>query len=162
MSFEIKLAYNEKESIKELFDEYTKLLIDLESDFGEYLKIQNFDNEIDNLNEKYGLPNGRLYIAYLDNQVAGCIAIKPLNEYQCEMKRLYVRPQFRGNRIARLLVDTVVNDAKEIGYRNILLDTFPALQDAIRLYERLGFYRIEPYNNTPIKNTVFMQLDLVA
>lgn len=113
VSLQIKLSYNEKNNIKELFDEYTKLLIELEGDFGGYLQLQNYDNEIDNLIEKYGLPNGRLYIAYLDNQVAGCIALKSINETQCEMKRLYVRPEFRGNRIANSLVETIINDAKK-------------------------------------------------
>jgi len=159
MSLEIKLGYEETDSIKELFEEYTRLLVDLESDFQNYLELQNYDGEIDNLNEKYAMPNGRLYISYLDNRVAGCIALKPISAAQCEMKRLYVRPQFRGNGIAQALVEIIINDAKKIGYQCMLLDTFPALKNAIRLYEKMGFYRIPPYNNSPVNDTVFMRLD---
>jgi ribosomal protein S18 acetylase RimI-like enzyme len=162
VSLKIKLAYEETDSLKELFEEYTKLLVDLDSDFQNYLEIQNYDSEIDNLNEKYGMPNGRLYIAYLDNKVAGCIALKSINVTQCEMKRLYVRPQFRGNKIAKSLVEIIINDAKKIGYQYMLLDTFPALKDAIRLYEKIGFYRIPSYNNSPVNHTIFMKLDLYA
>jgi len=162
MSLKIELAYEAMDSIKELFEEYTKLLIDLENEFQNYLQLQNYGDEIENLNEKYGLPNGRLYIAYLDNQVAGCIALKPINETQCEMKRLYVRPKFRGNKIAKLLVELIIKDAKEIGYQCMLLDTFPALKDALELYEKVGFYRIPPYNDSPVNDTVFMRIDFDA
>ena len=162
MSLKIELAYEAMDSIKELFEEYTKLLIDLEHEFQNYLQLQNYGDEIENLNEKYGLPNGRLYIAYLDNQVAGCIALKPINETQCEMKRLYVRPKFRGNKIAKLLVELIIKDAKEIGYQCMLLDTFPALKDALELYEKVGFYRIPPYNDSPVNDTVFMRIDFDA
>jgi len=162
MSLKIELAYEAMDSIKELFEEYTKLLIDLENEFQNYLQLQNYGDEIENLNEKYGLPNGRLYIAYLDNQVAGCIALKPINETQCEMKRLYVRPKFRGNKIAKLLVELIIKDAKEIGYQCMLLDTFPALKDALELYEKEGFYRIPPYNDSPVNDTVFMRIDFDA
>lgn len=162
MSLEIKTGYEETDSIKELFNEYTELLIDLESDFKNYLHIQNYSDEIENLQEKYGMPNGRLYIAYWNNQLAGCIGLKQINDTQCEMKRLYVRSQFRGNGIAKTLVELIVNDAKKIGYLCMLLDTFPALEDAIKLYEKIGFYKIPPYNNSPVNNTVFMKLDLNA
>jgi len=160
MSLEIKLAYDDTDNIELLFVEYTELLISLESDFGSYLKLQNYDSEISNLNKKYGLPTGRLYIAYLEGQVAGCIALKKISKTECEMKRLYVRPEFSGNKIGEVLVEAIVNDAKEIGYHFMLLDTFPMLEKAIRLYERMGFYRIPPYNNSPVDNTVFMKLDL--
>ena len=160
MALEIKLAYEEKEHIKILFTEYTNLLSNLESEFQAYLQIQNYDMEIEDLNEKYGMPEGRLYIAYLDNQVAGCIGLKPIHKTHCEMKRLYVRPEFRGNGIAKALVELIVRDAKEIGYHWMLLDTFPALNDAIKLYEKMGFYQIPAYNDSPVKNTIFMRLDL--
>ena len=76
------------------------------------------------------------------------------------MKRLYVRPQYEGNKIGQVLVETIISDAKEIGYKAMLLDTFPSLDRAIKLYEKRGFYRIPPYNNSPVDNTVFMKLDL--
>ena len=160
MSLEIKLAYDDTDNIKQLFAEYTKLLISLESDFGSYLQLQNYDSEISNLDKKYGLPTGRLFIAYLEGQATGCIALRAINKTECEMKRLYVRPEFSGNRIGEALVEAIVRDAKEIGYHFMLLDTFPALEKAIRLYERMGFYKIPPYNNSPVDNMVFMKLDL--
>ena len=162
MSLEIKLAYYDKENVKQLFDEYTKLLVDLESAFQDYLHLQNYDDEINSLQEKYGLPNGRLYIAYVNNQAAGCVALRQINDTECEMKRLYVRPEFSGNKIGEALVETIISDAKEIGYQFMLLDTFPSLHKAIKLYEKKGFCKIPPYNNSPIDNTVFMKLDLHA
>jgi len=161
MSLEIKLAYDDKENMKQLFDEYREFLIELESVFIDYLHLQNYDDEINGLHEGYGLPNGRLYIAYFNNQAAGCIALRQINDTECEMKRLYVRPQFGGNKIGETLVETIISDAKKIGYKSMLLDTFPALDKAIKLYEKRGFYKIPPYNNSPVENAVFMKLDLL-
>ena len=148
--------------MKQLFHEYTKLLVDLESAFRDYLHLQNYDDEINSLHEKYGLPAGRLYIAYFNNQAAGCIALRQINDTECEMKRLYVRPEFGGNKIGETLVETIISDAKEIGYQSMLLDTFPSLHRAIKLYEKKGFHKISSYNNSPIENTVFMKPDLHA
>ena len=160
MALNISLAYDDIDNIKELFSEYIKLLFGLESDFKNYLDLQDYDNELDNLNEKYGLPKGRLYIAYFDNQVAGCIALRQISETYCEMKRLYVRPEFRGKQIGKTLVEAIINDAKELGYQSMLLDTIPALKTAIDLYEKMGFYRVPPYNDSPVDKTVFMKLEL--
>ena len=160
MALNIHLAYNDIDNIKELFSEYIKLLCYLENDFQDYLDLQDYNNELNNLNEKYGLPNGRLYIAYIDNQAAGCIALRQLNDTECEMKRLYVKPEYRGKQIGKALVETIINDAKEIGYKSMLLDTIPALKTAIALYESIGFFHIQPYNNSPVEKTVFMKLDL--
>jgi len=160
MPLEIRLAYDDLDNIKELFAEYVKLLFGLERNFQDFLDLQAYDDEVDRLTEKYGLPNGRLYIAYLDNQVSGCIALRRIDDTTCEMKRLYVRPAFRGHNIGAALVETIVRDAKEIGYQSMLLDSLPALKQAIALYERMGFYNIPPYNDSPVARTVFMKLDL--
>ena len=160
MSLEIKLAYDDTVNIEQLFTEYTELLVRLESDFGSYLQLQNYDSEVDNLNEKYGLPRGRLYIAYLEGRAAGCIALREISKTECEMKRLYVRPEFRGHNIGEALVETIISDATEIGYHCMLLDTFPALEKAIKLYEKMGFYSTLPYSNSPIEHAIFMKLDL--
>ena len=160
MSLDIRLAYNDTESVAALFSKYIKLLTDLESGFLDYLKIQDYDSEIRELGEKYGLPGGRLYIAYFENQAAGCIALRKISGSECEMKRLYVEPQFRHCGIGNALVRLIINDAREIGYKYMLLDTLPALNDAIKLYEKAGFYRIPPYNDSPVKNTVYMKLEL--
>jgi ribosomal protein S18 acetylase RimI-like enzyme len=160
MSLEIKLAYDDTDNIKVLFSEYINLLLEVEKDFHLYLDLQNYDSEIDNLKEKYGLPDGRLYIAYIDAQAAGCIALRKMSGTECEMKRLYIKPQFRRNKIGRALVELIINDAKKIGYKYMLLDTLPSLEAAVKLYEDFGFYRIPPYNDSPIDNTIFMKLDL--
>ena len=117
MDVKIVCGYELKDEIKELFIEYTDFLVEGDKEFKKYLEIQKYDHEIENLEEKYGLPQGRLYIAYCENKVAGCIALRPLNNTQCEMKRLYVKPEFRGKGIAKILVEKIVADAKEIGYR---------------------------------------------
>ncbi|MCL2199332.1 MAG: GNAT family N-acetyltransferase [Defluviitaleaceae bacterium] len=160
MALKIKLAYGDMENIKILFTEYTQLLVDTNSNFENYLSLQNYDDEIENIDVKYGLPNGRLYGAYLNEHLVGCIALRKLSEAECEMKRLYVRPKFRGYGTAKKLVDIIIADAKNIGYGQMLLDTLPELKSAIKLYERFGFYKILPYNDSPIEDTVFMKLDL--
>ena len=160
MHINITPGYDDVPSVKILFDEYTQLLADVCDKFYVYLNIQGYDSELENLGTKYGLPCGRLYIAYAEGQAAGCIALRKLDESSCEMKRLYVRPEHRGAGIARQLVDIIIRDAKDIGYRHMLLDTLPALKAALQLYEDLGFYRIAPYNDSPVDDTIFMRLDL--
>lgn len=160
MSIKIVEAYTYKIEIKSLFDEYTKTLIDGDSEFKKYLDLQNYDYETENLEEKYGLPYGRLYIALFEENVAGCIALRKIDEENCELKRLYVKPEYRGKRIGRYLVKHTINEAKQIGYRHILLDTLPFLDTAIDMYKRYGFYEIESYNNNPMDNLIYLKLDL--
>jgi len=160
MDVKIVYGYELKYEIKALFTEYTDFLVKGDKEFRKYLEIQKYDHEIENLEEKYGLPKGRLYVAYYENNVAGCIALRPLNDTQCEMKRLYVRPDFRGKGIAKILTEKIISDAKEMGYGSMLLDTLPFLQTAIRMYKKMGFYEIACYNDSPIDNTIYMKLDL--
>lgn len=160
MSIEIIEAYAYKNEIKDLFNEYTALLIEGENAFKNYLNIQNYDYETENLEEKYGLPYGRLYIAFYDGEIAGCIALRRLDEENCELKRLYVKPQFRGQNIGGLLVKHIIKQAKEISYKHILLDTLPFLETAINMYKKYGFYEIESYNNSPMENLIYMKYDL--
>ena len=91
---------------------------------------------------------------------AGCAALLRNDEEFCELKRLYVRPAFRGLRLGSLLLEKAIGDARSIGYKHIRLDTFPSMETAIRLYETYGFYRIGKYNDNPAETAVFMQLDL--
>ena len=160
MNIEIKEAYSYKEEIKSLFNEYTEMLIRGDSEFKNYLEIQNYDHETENLEEKYGLPHGRLYIALCDGNIAGCIALRKIDSENCEMKRLYVKPEYRGKNIGALLVKHIINEAREIGYKHILLDTLPFLQTAIEMYKRHGFYEIESYNNSPMDNLIYLKYDL--
>lgn len=104
METEIKLAYDNSKEIKELFLEYTEMLVENDSNFAKYLEVQNYDSELEHLADKYGLPDGRLYIVKVENEVAGCIGLRKIDDENCEMKRLYVRPAFRGQKIANKLV----------------------------------------------------------
>ena len=160
MSINIVYGYDYKDEIKSLFTEYTEYLVENDIEFKKYLEIQKYDNEIENPEDKYGMPWGRLYIAFYENQVAGCIALRKLNDTQCEMKRLYVKPEFRNKGIAKMLVEKVISDSKEIGYSSMLLDTLPFLQTAIKMYKKIGFYEIGCYNDSPLDNTIYMKLDL--
>ena len=100
MSIEIVQGYEHIQKIGMLFSEYTNMLIENDSSFKKYLDIQHYDEEIKHLETKYGLPYGRLYLVYCDGEAAGCIGLRKIDEHNCEMKRLYVRPEFRGKKIS--------------------------------------------------------------
>lgn len=160
MDIKIVLAYMHTQEITALFSEYTNMLVANNRSFQNYLDLQRYDEEIQHLEEKYGMPSGRLYLAYCDGEAAGCIGLKNMDGKNCEMKRLYVRPQFRGKNIGKLLIQEIIGDAKEIGYSYMLLDTLPFLEKAIHMYEKFGFYTIDCYNNSPMSTSIYMRLDL--
>ena len=161
---ELKLiyAYDHPQEVGELFKEYTDMLIEGDSEFAEYLKIQKYDKELENPASKYGMPEGRLYLASVGEELAGCVGLKKLDEagVECELKRLYVRPQFRGKKMGEKLLNVILKDAREIGYKAMLLDTLPFLKTAIQMYQRRGFYEIPCYNDSPVESTVYMGKDL--
>lgn len=160
MELKILPAYEYLEEIRALFCEYTALLIAGDSTFKEYLAVQNYDEEISHLSSKYGLPGGRLYIAFYDGEAAGCVGLRKIDEKNCELKRLYVKPAFRGKHIGNTLIKQIIRDAKEIGYSHILLDTLPFLTSALCLYKACGFYEIPSYNNSPMSTSIYMKCDL--
>ena len=160
MSIKIIPAYNNPAEISTLFSEYTNMLIEGDSSFQKYLDIQHFDEELTHLESKYGMPEGRLYLAYFDNDLAGCIGLRKINDKNCEMKRLYVRPQFRGRHIGNRLIQQIIEDAGTIGYSYILLDTLPFLESAIHMYKKYGFYEIPCYNDSPMETSIYMRLDI--
>lgn len=160
MEIKIVPAYKRIEEVSRLFTEYTDMLIKNDSSFQKYLDIQNYDEEIEHLESKYGLPDGRLYLAYCDDELAGCIGMRKIDNQNCEMKRLYVRDKFRGRKIGDLLVRKIIKDAKMEGYSFMLLDTLPFLQSAIHMYKKHGFYEIDSYNNSPMDTSIYMKLDL--
>ena len=136
------------------------MLIDNDETIADYLAFQHYDDEIDNPKSKYGWPNGRFYLATVNGEPAGCIALRKFDETNCEMKRLYVKPAFRGMGIASLLIQKLILDGRELGYLAMLLDTMPYLKDAIKLYRKIGFYDIDPYFDIPVEDAVFLKLDL--
>lgn len=160
MDIRIVPAYEQREEINILFSEYINMLITNDESFQKYLDIQNYDEEVKHLESKYGMPDGRLYLAYCDEGLAGCIGLRKINNQNCEMKRLYVRPEFRGKKLGSILIEKIIGDAREIGYSYMLLDTLPFLQSAIHMYKKFGFYEIESYNNSPMDTSIYMKLDL--
>jgi len=156
----IVAGYDRPEEVKELFDEYTKYLVDNSPEFARYLEIQHYDSEVADLRSKYGEPDGRLWLAYVDGRLAGCSALRKMNETECEFKRLYVRPEFRGTHLGRLLMEKIIADAKRIGYEYGYLDTLPFLEAACHMYDGMGFEVIPAYNDSPLASTIFMRLKL--
>lgn len=126
------------------------------------LCFQNFDEELRSLPGKYAPPHGRLLLALWCGRTAGMVALRPLVEKGfCEMKRLYVRPEFRGKALGRALANDVIRQAVEIGYRRMRLDTIQGIMDpAIHLYRELGFREIPAYYTSPVGETLFMELAL--
>ncbi len=141
------------EVVRALFAEYAGSL-------GIDLAFQGFVRELAELPGKYQPPAGRLLLAWNGAQAVGCVALRPLDAATCEMKRLYVRPEARGGRLGRRLVERVCREARDAGYARICLDTLPMMVSAQALYESLGFVPTEPYVFNPIPGTKFLALDL--
>ena len=160
MSLTLIPAFEHKKEIGELFGEYTRMLVELDPDFQKSLDQQNYDEELEHLEEKYGLPGGRLYLAYWDGEPAGCVGMKKLYGVTGELKRLYVRPAYRGHHLGRLMVERIIEDARSLGYRRLMLDTMPVLESALHLYESMGFRITERYNDSPLDTTIFMEYRL--
>ena len=154
-------AYDRIEDIRSLFSEYTDMLVSINPEFHLYLEIQHYDDEKENPSLKYALPEGRLYLDVSDDGIArGCIALRKLSDGKGEVKRLYVRPEYRGNGIATALVERIIEDARNIGYKELYLDTLPELESAVRLYKSFGFEETGQYNDSPVDKTIFMKLSL--
>lgn len=143
-----------------LLSQAREILREYQRSLGIDLSFQDFEQELSALPGKYAPPQGRLYLAFMEGEVAGCIALRPFQGDQCEMKRLYVRPKFRGQNLGRLLAIKVIDEARQIGYSQMFLDTLPMMAAAQTLYRSLGFQPISPYCPNPIEGTQFMKLDL--
>jgi ribosomal protein S18 acetylase RimI-like enzyme len=124
------------------------------------LDFQNFDEELNSLPGAYTPPTGCLLLAISDQEFAGCVALRQLEKNICEMKRLFVRPQWRGTKLGRILAETIIQRARDSGYQFMRLDTLPSMDRARKLYSSLGFYEIEPYRFNPIAGTSFMEVKL--
>ena len=133
-----------------LFEEYQREL-------GLDLGFQGFREELDALPGKYATPKGRLYVVYDQGEAIGCAALRPLEEGICEVKRMYLRPERRGEGIGRELLILLIKAAEMSGYERVRLDSLGRLSGAIRLYESLGFAQIPPYNENPEPDVVYME-----
>ncbi len=140
--------------VRELFLEYAQSL-------GFSLCFQGFDQELAGLPGEYAPPDGRLLLAVHQGQLAGCGALHKLESGICEMKRLYLRPKFRGMGLGRLLAERVLSEARGIGYNRLRLDTVePVMRDAVAMYRKLGFKETAPYRANPIAGALYMELNL--
>jgi len=124
------------------------------------LDFQGFEQEVATLPGEYAPPEGVLLLASVGGRAAGCVGLRPLDAETAEMKRLFVRNEFRGLGIGRRLVDRIVQEARRIGYRRLRLDTVPQMVEAIRMYQASGFVEIPPYRFNPIPGALFFELDL--
>jgi GNAT superfamily N-acetyltransferase len=131
-----------------------------QASLGVDLGFQGFEAELAALPGRYAPPSGRLLVGRSGDGLAGCIALQSLGGEECEMKRLFVRPEFRGSGLGRKLVERVIDEARGIGYRRLRLDTLPGMKEAIRLYEALGFADVPAYRFNPVPGTRYLALDL--
>lgn len=139
---------------RELFLEYAQAL-------GVNLCFQSFDQELAGLPGHYAPPNGRLLLAEYESQLAGCVALHQWEPGAGEMKRLYLRPTFRGKGLGRAMAERIIAEARNIGYQTLLLDTIePLMKDAVGMYRKLGFKEIAPYRPNPIAGAMYMELHL--
>ncbi len=142
------------EVVRELFREYADGL-------GVDLCFQGFEAELAGLPGKYAPPAGRLLLAWRGDEAVGCVALRPLDDGESsEMKRLYVRPAARGTHLGRRLAQAICDEAREIGYKRICLDTLPTLTAALGLYESMGFHPIAPHVYNPVEGVLFLGRDL--
>lgn len=142
---------------RDIFREYASTL-------GVDLSFQHFDDELENLPGWYAAPRGALLLALVDDAIAGCCALRPLDDVDyanaCEMKRLYVRKAFRGFGLGRLLVEAALDAARRAGYGCVLLDTLDDMEAARALYEELGFEEVPPYYHNPYAGAHYLKADL--
>ncbi|MBX2870826.1 MAG: GNAT family N-acetyltransferase [Saprospiraceae bacterium] len=124
------------------------------------LSYQNYAGELQTMEQMYSPPEGLLLLAKEKEGMAGCIAFRKKGEERCEMKRLYVRPAFRGRQLGKKLAKICIEEARRAGYKQMVLDTLPSMQGAVSIYKGLGFEVIPPYYNNPVPDVIYLGLDL--
>ena len=145
---------------QEDYREARVLLREYEAESEVDLCFLGFEEEIETLERMYGPPGGRFLLLRVEERTAGCVALEDSGGKICEMKRLYVRPEFRGKGLGRKCAEEVVQIAREMGYASVRLHTLPSMRAAIALYRSMGFAEIAPYDETPVEDVLFMELGL--
>ena len=153
-------AFDRRSELIPLYEEYGAMLLETDPIFARSLAQQNYDEEILHLEEKYAPPKGQIYLVFVDGELAGCVGMKPSDDSHAELKRLYVRPAFRGRNLGETLTRRIMDDARKAGYRYLRLDTLPGLKSALKLYRRLGFRETDPYYDCLVPGTIFMEIEL--
>ncbi len=151
----VDLAYDPKR-----IDEVRLLIQEYASSLGVNLCFQNFDQEMATLLGDYSPPTGALLLAEDQGKAVGCVAIKKISNEMCEMKRLYVRPNRRGKGVGKLLTETILQKARNFGYKRVRLDTLPSMKEAISMYVSIGFKPIEAYRYNLVEGTLYLELEL--
>jgi ribosomal protein S18 acetylase RimI-like enzyme len=141
-------------TVRKLFREYAALL-------GFSLQFQDFEEELAGLPGDYAPPHGEIVLAYYGGRIAGCAALRRIDGGTCEMKRLYVRSRYRGKGIGRRLAETIVDDARALGFRSMKLDTVYSMVEAIHLYRSMGFTETAPYRYNPLSGVIYFELELL-
>lgn len=157
---ELISAFERRWELLPLYEEYAAMLLQTDPIFADSLAQQRYDEEIEHLEEKYASPQGCIYLVYVGGALAGCVGMKPSDSEHAELKRLYVRPGFRGHNLGERLVRKIMSDAGAAGYRWLRLDTLPGLKTALALYRRMGFYEVPAYYDCLVPGTIFMEIEL--
>jgi len=143
----------EIEDARSIFKEY-------QSSVGIDLCFQGFEQELEQLPGEYSEPRGCILLALVESKLAGCVALRPLSSDICEMKRMYVRPSFRGQGLGRILAQDIIAEARKRRYRKMRLDSLSSMREALSLYESLGFVPIDAYRLNPVEGAVFLELNV--
>jgi ribosomal protein S18 acetylase RimI-like enzyme len=139
------------------FDAARTLIVDYSHELGVDLGFQGITEELAGLDRVYSPPHGRLVIAWHGKEAVGCVGLKQIDGATCEMKRMYVKPDFRGRKIGLGLANRIMNEGKKLHYAAMRLDTLVSLQAAVALYRRLGFHEIEPYYENPLPDVLYFE-----
>lgn len=160
MTYEMISAVELPQRLVPLFDAYQQWLIQNDPDLQIVLNGQGYDDELEHLKEKYGAPEGAIYILTADGVDIGCIALRKIDEKTCEVKRVFLQMDYRGIGLGKQMMEQVIEDARRAGYREMVLDTLPIMTGACGLYERMGFVPTEKYNDNPLPYAIYMKLAL--
>lgn len=156
--YRITAAYDHIDEVKKLFQEYVTKEIVLK--LGVDLEFQHFEEELENLQNKYPKETGGLYLIYWHEEIAGCIAFHKMDQESCEIKRLYVREPYRGHKLGEKAMSYVLKEARKKGYRFACFDTLPTMTNAIALYHKMGFVETGPYYHNPVPGALYFKKKL--